>query len=167
MAAHKIPVSIRFWSKVDKKSNDECWEWKAVRDKNGYGTFKLDYRNGKHIKIRAHRLSWIIANGDIPRGMFICHKCDNTGCVNPNHLFLGSPKQNMDDMRTKDRQYFPGGENHYASKINDIKALEILNDFSKNRTPVSQMEIKHGVSKATIWGIIKRRTWKHIKEETS
>lgn len=94
----------RFWSKVQKMSKDNCWEWTGFRNDNGYGYMQV---YGKNIrprkKIGAHRMSYIIHFGDIPKGFCICHKCDNRNCVNPNHLFLGTYNDNIQDMIKKGR----------------------------------------------------------------
>lgn len=85
----------RFWDKVDIKEPDDCWEWQAGF--NGrYGSFNNGY---------AHRFSWELHNSKIPDGMYICHTCDNPKCVNPNHLFAGTQKDNMQDMVKKGRCY--------------------------------------------------------------
>ena len=87
----------RFWDKVEK--TDKCWNWKAgIRGENGYGCFKV---NGKNEN--SHRVSWRITFGEIPEGLLVCHHCDNRLCVRPEHLFLGTYKDNMQDCSLKGR----------------------------------------------------------------
>lgn len=89
-----LPIQVRFWKYVDKKGENECWEWNRSKYPNGYG------RIGKHY---AHRFSWILTNGEIPNGLHVCHSCDNPPCVNPKHLWLGTVADNMHDRDSKGR----------------------------------------------------------------
>jgi hypothetical protein len=90
------PVVDRFWEKVQK--GDGCWVWSGGLI-SGYGRFVV--RHGLYV--RAYRFSYELANGPIPDGLFVCHRCDNPPCVNPAHLFLGTCKDNFEDMRAKGR----------------------------------------------------------------
>lgn len=87
-----------FWTKVIKK-DEGCWDWNASKTKRGYCRIGI----GASQCINAHRISWIIHNGNIPEGMFVCHRCDNPSCTNPNHLFLGTRQDNTNDMMIKKR----------------------------------------------------------------
>lgn len=94
----KRPAEDRFWEKVDKTEN--CWLWSASVNNQGYGEIHLGERNDHCY---AHRFSWMINKGPIPKGLFVLHRCDNPRCVNPNHLFLGTQKDNLHDAMAKGR----------------------------------------------------------------
>lgn len=101
--ATRRPAVDRFWEKVDKKTDNDCWEWKAYKISNKPGREYGYFDFGGGVDGLAHRFSYILHYGEIPDGMEVCHRCDNPKCVNPKHLFLGSHQDNMDDMMKKNR----------------------------------------------------------------
>lgn len=103
MAPPFIPLKDRFWSKVVK--TDTCWIWIGAgsTSKKGYGQIRLPGAKGRQTS--AHRVSWILHRGEIPIGLDVLHKCDNPPCVNPDHLFLGTNQDNVNDKVSKGRQY--------------------------------------------------------------
>ena len=103
-----MPNNIdEFWNRV-KKGND-CWEWLGGKDRDGYGRYNLtvSYENLSKKWYGAHRLSYTLTKGNIPKGKVICHSCDNPGCVNPDHLWVGTQQDNVRDMDQKNRRVKP------------------------------------------------------------
>jgi hypothetical protein len=142
----------RFKNFVMPEPNSGCWLWMGGENRQGYG--QIGNGNGKDV--RAHRVSWEIHYGPIPDGLDVLHKCDNPPCVNPQHLFLGTPQDNMDDCCKKKRQAY--GSRNFKAKLADADVIKIRQDtrFAK------EIAISFGVSTNTIDSIRENRTWKHI-----
>jgi hypothetical protein len=144
-----------FWSKVDKKSSStDCWLWTGAKQggRGGkYGAFQLGWK----IQKRAHRLSFEIANGPIPDGMMVCHACDVPLCVNPAHLFLGTAKENTDDMDAKNRRVSCKGQRNGASKLTTEAVRNIYLDPRTNR----EIAQDHNVNSNLISQIRHRKIW--------
>lgn len=108
----------RFWENVDIKGDDECWEWMGSRTAAGYGVI---YHSG-NLEY-THRLSLDFDDRPVPPRHHACHTCDNPPCVNPKHLYPGTPMDNVRDKMKRGRQ--PKGENHYAAKLSDQEVIDI------------------------------------------
>jgi len=134
---------------------DSCWSWTGPITSEGYG--KVNH-GGKQIG--AHRAQWARDNGEIPKGIFVCHICDVKHCVNPNHLFLGTPADNILDAATKGRMRRGEGQPH--SKLTDAQAIAIFNDPRIAR----EIAKDYPVCKTTINEIKRGRKWTHLTQNT-
>lgn len=143
----------RFFS-MFKKIKSGCWEWQFYKDKDGYGSFSISGNCSEGI--RSNRASWILFRGKIPQGMCVLHHCDNPPCVNPDHLFLGTHKDNAIDRTRKSRG--SRGERVNTNILKREHVIEIRKSL-KNR---SELSILFNVSYATICDIINRRSWKWL-----
>ena len=147
----------RFFAKIEKSAN--CWIWKGAINSTGYGTFFLSLKN-----IPAHRASWIIHNGDIPKNMEVCHHCDNPICVNPGHLFIGTHGDNMRDMQKKGRRK----PSRMVGAINPMSVLSkedvenIRDIYSLGGLTQKQIGAYFGVKQTTISAIVNRVNWGHL-----
>lgn len=95
-------TTARFWNNVEMIPFHDCWEWSGATKSRGYGSLGVSSTRRSE---GAHRISWMIHYGIIPKGLCVCHKCDNPGCVKPDHLFLGTYKDNMLDCSRKGRHH--------------------------------------------------------------
>lgn len=147
----------KFWSRVDKESSiilyhgSRCWEWKSGFSQNGYGNVKLLNKTRY-----THRVSYELAFGDIPNGLYVLHHCDNRKCVNPSHLFLGTARDNSDDKVYKNRQ--PRGETNGRCKLSDEQVAEIrrrYKPFGKGGEGSPTLAKIFGVSWSQIQKIVK------------
>ena len=137
----------RFWSKV--KKTDTCWNWIASCNQSGYGRIGI---SGKLIT--AHRYSWEIQNGKIPKGKLVLHKCDNSKCVNPDHLFIGTDKDNMDDMNKKHRGH---------NKLTANQVREIKRKYIRGKITCEMLGKEYGVNKSSINEIVRGKSYRFYK----
>lgn len=156
--AHTKPIKQRFWSKVNIKGLFDCWEWMAYKDKKGYG------RCNFFTDTLVHRIAWILIYGKIPKGLFVCHHCDNPSCVNPAHLFLGTHKDNMNDRDKKGRQSHSmgkkGSKHNFARFTEEqIIAIRVLYQAGIRQYEIAKM---YNVDKDHICLIVHRKIWTHI-----
>ena len=161
-----MPLATRFWRKVTVQTEQDCWKWQGAQNGDGYGIIGYGGRYGKTM--RAHRLSWELHNKTkIPSDLCVCHHCDNPSCVNPAHLFLGTNKDNVDDMRRKGRR----APNHAFAKKGEANGRAILTEANvclirewRRDSGITQGELaqQYGVSRGLIEQILARKLWKHV-----
>jgi hypothetical protein len=173
---------IRYINKGNNKNS--CWEWTGCLHHSGYGVIQF-----KNIQYQAHRLMYQFFVGSIPEGLLVCHKCDNPRCCNPAHLFIGTPKENSQDMVKKGRALFgdrnpsrifperrPRGANHWTklkptnilrgsenpkAKLTERNVIEIRK-LRKDGIRIKDLSTRFGVSETHIKYIIYRKSWVHI-----
>jgi hypothetical protein len=159
----RIPFSQKFWQKIKKGADDECWEWTAAVDASGYGDLILyEVANGRKVQFhtRAHRYAWTLTHGPIPEGMLICHHCDNRLCCNPNHLFVGTNSDNMLDMWRKQRHLDLRGEKNGRAKLTEQQVEEIRRLYDRKARNGGILARRYGVQGDAITRIITGRSWK-------
>ncbi len=148
----------RFIAKMDiPRPNKYCIVYLGSLSKDGYGIFGINKKS-----YPAHRISYELFVGKIPKNMMVLHKCDNPKCVAPQHLFLGTHLDNMKDMVAKKRNASNKGEKHGCSKLleKDVIKIKKLLDKGIKRRIIAEM---FKISSATVYDIKYKRSWKHLK----
>jgi HNH endonuclease/helix-turn-helix protein len=164
-----LRVVDRFWSRVDKNGpmpsaytqcSENCWLWTGCKDERpgkGYGEFRVNNK-----KTLTHRYSYLINVGAIPDGLLVCHRCDNPSCVRPEHLWLGTPKDNSQDCSKKGRKNTPKGEDSVSSKLTEVEVREIKETYAAGGITHRELAKRYGVSRPHIGDIINGSRWPHI-----
>lgn len=153
-------VRIRFWDKVaicasrQAGMSDDCWHWAGHCNRDGYGRLMV---NGKTEG--AHRVSWSLHHGEIPKKAHILHRCDNPRCVNPGHLFIGDQRSNVRDMVKKSRHQH--GESNGNSKLTEKGVADIIARLASGERN-KELAAEYGVKSNTISAILSGRTWRHV-----
>jgi len=148
----------RFWDKVDKKGKDDCWNWIGAIHKTGYVYFKLNRK-----AVRANRLAYELTYGKFSKELDVLHTCDNRKCVNPNHLYLGTQQDNINDMMRRNRHGKSGqvGEDHHSAKLNTQDVYEIKY-FLGIKMKHKEIAKAYGVSRQAITDINTNRNWSKV-----
>ena len=147
----EVPISTKRSFEEKVRKTDSCWLFTGAKNRYGYGWFK---------EVNAHRCAWIIYKGEIPKNMFVLHKCDTPSCVNPDHLFLGTQADNLADMDRKGRRgtYDKRGEGNSRARLTneDVLAIRISKADPKIIAHQYAICVKH------VSHIRARRSWKHV-----
>lgn len=152
-----------FWSKVDKSA--DCWNWRAYKDRDGYGIFGI-----KHLaQFKAHRLSLMLSGVAIPKGYVVMHHCDNPSCVNSAHLKPATVAENNKDKQNKRRQSFPKGTANAGAKLTDDQVRDIRARARvgsrvgyNNGSNIKEIAAEYNVIPETVRLIARGITWDHI-----
>jgi hypothetical protein len=151
----RTPIEQRFWPKVLRAGADDCWIWTGHCDnKNGYGWIGAGGHYGKAVHV--HRLAYELAFGAIPEGLCVLHHCDNPACVNPSHLFLGTQKDNIEDMIRKGRRFTGNGN----AKLTLDQVREIRRLYGTGQYSQRQLGRQFGVTYPNIGSIVRGESWK-------
>ena len=162
-------VQDRFWSRVDTRGYNECWNWLGLRTKLGYGRFWVGTGPNTGYVFKAHRVAYKIWYGPLfDQSKSVCHHCDNPSCVNPKHLFVGTDLDNQRDAVRKGRHSTQitnamrrRGTAHYLHKLND----EIVREIRMSTEPQRKIAARYKTSQAQVWRIKNWQAWAHVKQE--
>lgn len=148
----------RLMSHVVINNYSGCWEWQGSK-RGGYGRITVGSRtDGTRKVVMAHRLSYELTHGEIPDGYEVCHKCDNRCCVNPDHLFIGTHKDNMDDRDKKGRNISHKGEKNGNAKLSEKDVVDIKAKRANGAT-FQEIADEYGVHKKTVMDAVNGKNW--------
>lgn len=155
----------RFWAKVNKEGPvvrpelGPCWVWTGYTNRRGMGYGSFHQGVGMH---QAHRWSWMFHVGPIPAGVRVCHRCDSPPCVRPDHLFLGTDKDNAADRDRKGRHVKHMGSKHGMAKLDEAAVVAIR--LAHEIAGIDRLSLAHayGVTRTMIGNIVTRKHWRHV-----
>lgn len=154
----------RFWSKVTLMADPhKCWEWSGNKRRRGYGRISITVAPQKDVSVIATRMAYFLHYNVDPVGKAVLHKCDNPSCCNPHHLFLGTSKDNTDDMFKKKRANPPNGTQHWASKLGP-EAIEEIKKLRSEGMTQGKIAFKFKVYQSVISRVLSGDAWKHINK---
>jgi len=149
--SRRATIFASFWAKVNRSHAKDCWLWQGYTNNHGYGVFSVIGH-----RTRAHRFAWLASRGEIPAGMEVCHHCDVTRCVNPDHLFLGTQRDNHLDSVRKGRKRAWGLQKLNAEQVREIRRRAALGESQRS------VGRAFGVARNTVSQIVNGRTWAHL-----
>lgn len=153
-----LTLEERFWNKVKKGKLRECWPWTAATDKDGYGIFGTESTTAA----KAHRVAYQLKYGVDPGLLKVLHRCDNPPCVNPRHLYMGTPMDNMQDKIMRGRERYIRGEECHTAKLTAVQVQAIRKHHAEGMSS-GLLANTFGVTRDNVYLIVKGKTWKHIQ----
>lgn len=155
MTVERRPIVDRFEEKFIPEPNSGCWLWTGAMS-GGYGTFYCD--DGDLRRVKSSRAAWMIYRGQIPDDKWVLHHCDNSACVNPDHLYLGDHEMNVTDRTRRDRNNPPHGSANGSAKLRESDIPLILADGRSHETIAKD----YGVNQSQITRIKQHKAWTHV-----
>jgi hypothetical protein len=177
----RVEWDERFWARVDRSAGpSSCWPWTGhrlpCRYAAGYGRLGIGDMSKDGRMVLAHRVAWELTRGAIPFGLYVCHRCDNRPCCNPDHLFLGTARDNAMDASIKGRiaritgarhgskthpERIARGERHGISKLTEADVRDVRSAIARG-APTRRIAASYSVCKNTVCNIASGRTWAHV-----
>lgn len=151
-------LADRLWEKTVKRGPDECWLFNGRRSTSRSGHWQI-WHEGKMIP--AHRVSFELLFWPVPKGLCVCHTCDNGACVNPRHLFLGTPAANNADRDRKGRHVALRGSKNGRSNLTEAEVRDIRRRCREGERQPS-IAASYGITQGGVSNIHRRKTWKHV-----
>lgn len=163
-----LPIE-RVLSRIEKDESTGCWNFQGAKNEAGYGIVGLGGRD--EGVDRAHRIAYRHFNGETPKGLFVCHRCDNPACCNPDHLFIGTAADNHKDMREKKRGSNPPRNDHdigsyrYNAKLDEELVKQLRARYDAGETGYSlwqEVNKEFSITQAPFYRMLNRITWRHV-----
>lgn len=169
---NKKTIQQKLHEKADCSNPDACWIWKGQKNTKGYGEIEVEYKRvgpdkWRPVRKRAHRASYEFHCGPIPAGMMVCHHCDTPLCINPKHLFVGTARDNFNDMRSKGRENYRSsahpGENNPNAKLTNEIVRQIRKTRLEEGLSYSKLGARFGIEKKHAHEIVTGLLWSHVQ----
>ena len=152
-------TAATFWAKVKTGTAFDCWPWTGALNTWGYGDVLYKGRRSN-----ASRVAYLLSGGKVPKGLVVCHRCDNPACCNPKHLWVGTQAENLKDCRDKGRARVLSGEEHPrpTAKLTPKQVMDAKRAYA-NGTTQTALGLKYGVHSSTISRAVRGEKWAHLK----